>query len=532
MAVGIAAVPVVFGLLLLFRFPPFLDEAIYSGWTAQIAESESERFVPLASGKEPLLGWLAAAVTTVGFSPFTAGRLVSLASACGTVVLVGALGEILGGRRVALASGLLAATCPFLVVYGALGLYESLATFLVTASLLLQILLVRTLRADVALLLGTSLGLGLLTKQSTLLALVLWPVSLVLLDVSSPGIANRLGRFAGLALLAAAVSFVIYSILRLSEFHNDLERLRDEIYPVHSAHEALSKPGFWLEQNWPAYRDVLSGYVTPAVILAAAVGVGLGLRRKAGLTIVLTAWALVMLVTAALLADLPFPRYVHSAVPPLLVIAGAGCVWTADALAAALRRSERGLRLAPLSLLLVLGIALLHPLLFDARLVASPASVTYPGFDDEQLVTGWAAGTGLKAARRALESRAGQSGTVVVQLGPQSPSWLTYAMREDSRFRFVPPDADDPSALVAIENGRPLPARTSPLSWRPIRRIERPRDGVPVVLYEAGVRLGGHVVASPEVLRRLIVPDARFDEYVASHPAVRSWVEAWYSAHG
>jgi 4-amino-4-deoxy-L-arabinose transferase-like glycosyltransferase len=530
-AAVIACLALLFGLLLLWRFPPFLDEAIYSGWTARIAADPSERFVPLANGKEPLFEWLAATMTTLGISAFTAGRLVSVVTSFGTIALVAALGGIVSGRRVALTSGLLCAICPFLVVYGVLGLYETLATFLVTATLLLQILLARTLRLDVALVLGASLGLGLLTKQSALLAFVLWPMSLVLVDWSRPALAARLTRLAGLALLSAAVAYAIASILRLSEFYDDLGRLRKELYPVHSVSDALSTPGAWLEQNWPAYRDVMETYVTPAVILAAAIGVGLGLRRKAPLTSVLIAWTVTPLVTAALLADAPYPRYVHVTGPPLLVLAAMGCVWTADALASSLRASRRP-GLAPFALPLVVGLVVLHPLLFDVRLAVNPTSVTFPGLDEEQFVTGWPAGTGLKEVKRELEARAARSGAVVVLLGPQAPGWLSYTMRNDSRFRLVPSDSDEPSALFALENGAPLPPRTDSLAWSPIRHVERPRNGVPLVLYESGIQYGGRFVASPEELRRLIVPDARFDEYVAERPAVKAWLESWYAANG
>jgi 4-amino-4-deoxy-L-arabinose transferase-like glycosyltransferase len=530
-AAVVAGLALLFGLLLLWRFPPFLDEAIYSGWTARIADDPSERFVPLANGKEPLFEWLAATITTLGIGAFTAGRLVSVVASLGTIALVAALGGIVGGRRVALTSGLLAALCPFLVVYGVLGLYESLATFLVTATLLLQILLVRTLRLDVALLLGASLGLGLLTKQSTLLAFALWPMSLGLVDWSRPALAARLTRLAGLAVVSAAIAYAIASILRLSEFYDDLGRLRGELYPVHSISDALSTPGAWLEQNWPAYRDVLATYVTPAVILAAAIGVGLGLRRRASLTSVLVAWTVVPLVTAALLADAPFPRYVHVTAPPLLVLSAMGCVWTADGVASSLRASRRR-DLAAFALPLVVGLVALQPLLFDVRLAVNPTSVTFPGLDEEQFVTGWPAGTGLKEVRRELEARAAPAGAVVVLLGPQAPGWLSYTMRNDERFRLVSSDSDEPSALLALENGAPLPPRRDSLAWSPIRRVERPRNGVPLVLYESGIRFGGRFVASPEELRRLIVPDARFDEYVAERPAVKAWLESWYAANG
>jgi hypothetical protein len=267
------------------------------------------------------------------------------------------------------------------------------------------------------------------------------------------------------------------------------------------------------------------------VILAAAVGIALGVRRTWRITVVLVAWGATPLLAAALLADAPYPRYVHVAAPPLLVLAGGGCVWTADALSRALRSGGR-LRASRLALPLVLGLVVLQALVFDVRLAVSPTSVEYPGLDDEQFVTGWPAGTGLEDVKAELERRAGTSGATTVLLGSNAPSWLTFAMRDDERFRFVAPGADDPAALYAVENGSPLPARTAPLAWSPVFRIERPRNGVPLVVSESGVRFGGRVFTSPEELRQLIVPDTRFDEYVAKRPAVRSWVEAWYAANG
>jgi hypothetical protein len=371
----------------------------------------------------------------------------------------------------------------------------------------------------------------LLTKQSALFALALWPLSLLLADWSREGVVRRFVRLAGLAVASGIVSYAIFSVLELSEFRDDLDRQR-ELYPVHSVREGLSDPAMWLEQNWPAYRDVLAVYLTPAVIVAAAVGVGLGLRRSWRPTTVVAAWGLFPLVAAALLADAPYPRYIHAAVPPLVVLAGAGCVWTAEAAASALRaRGRRGSD--SLALPLVVGLVALSPLVFDLRMAVNPASVTYPGLDDEQFATGWTAGTGLKTLKTELESRAGRSGPATVLVGPSTPpSWLTFAMRNDARFRFVAPDNDDPSALYAIENGAPLPPRSAPLAWDPVRRVERPRDGVPLVLHESGVLFGGRVISSPEELRQLIVPDERFDAYAASRPAVKAWLEAWYLANG
>jgi hypothetical protein len=185
-----------------------------------------------------------------------------------------------------------------------------------------------------------------------------------------------------------------------------------------------------------------------------------------------------------------------------------------------------------LALPLVVGLVALGPLVYDVRMAVNPTSVTYPGLDDEQFVTGWTAGTGLKTLKTELEGRAGRSGPVTVLVGASTPpSWLTFAMRNDLRFRFVAPDGDDPSALYAIENGAPLPPRSALLAWNPLRRVERPRDGVPLILHESGVRFGEHFYSSPEELRQLITPDERFDAFVEGRPAVKAWLEAWYLAN-
>jgi hypothetical protein len=96
-------------------------------------------------------------------------------------------------------------------------------------------------------------------------------------------------------------------------------------------------------------------------------------------------------------------------------------------------------------------------------------------------------------------------------------------LRNDSRFSFVSSDSDTRSALLAIENGSPMPARSPPLLWHPVRTIERPRNDVPIVLHESVVRVGGRVFASPEDLRTMIAPDSRFDAYVDANPAVKDW---------
>jgi hypothetical protein len=270
--------------------------------------------------------------------------------------------------------------------------------------------------------------------------------------------------------------------------------------------------------------------VTPAVLVAAGLGFVIGLGRQWRFAVVLGAWVVGPLLVATLLADAPYPRYLHSVVPPLLVLAGAGCVWTASGLAALLR-SRRRPRLAAAALPVLVAALLLQAVVFDGRLAADPASVTYPGLDDEQFVTGWPAGTGVEAVGRELERHAGSSGPVTVLLGARPPV-LEVRMSHPERFRFVRDDAPDAAtALLAVENGAPLPRLPSPLDWRALRRFERPRDGTPLTVYESGVRRAGRFVPSPDALRRILTPDSRYDAFLAAHPPVKTWAESWYAAN-
>ena len=46
-------------LALLWRFPPFTDEALYAQWACRDTRSRRTASISLASGKEPLLPWAA-----------------------------------------------------------------------------------------------------------------------------------------------------------------------------------------------------------------------------------------------------------------------------------------------------------------------------------------------------------------------------------------------------------------------------------------------------------------------------------------
>ena len=433
---------------LVWRFPPFNDEGIYASWAAIVERDPSRRFYALEAGKEPLLEWLGAILIRLGLEPLTAVRLISVVAGVGIVLLVAVLGWWLGGPHVSVVAAALSSVSPFLVLYGALGLYESLATLLVLASFLLQVALARTLRLDAALGLGIVLGLAVLTKQSTMIAVALWPLSLVCLDWSVPGRGRRLLRVGALAALASVLAAAVASLLYLTEFHDELVRARTEQYPVHSVGEALDRPFHWIRVNGELL-GVLGAYLSYAVVVVAIIGVVVGARRAPRLTVVVAAWGLLPLLSALLLADIPFPRYVHAVVPPTLALAALGTVATAERLAERWPHSIRGFQVTSLAVLVVV---VGWPAFVTARATTSPLETRYPGLDDGQYITGWGAGTGWSEVSRELVRRAA-GGPLTVMLGPRGSDWIGVAMRNDDRFHFVRYDSDQAQdAVLAVQN--------------------------------------------------------------------------------
>jgi hypothetical protein len=513
---------------LLDRFPGFWDETLYAFWTWQGSVDPAQRFISLANGKEPLLQWIGMGWMALGAEPLLAVRLVSLAAGAVTLVVVGLLAAHLFGAPVGIAAAAVCAVLPFFVVHDVIGIYEALATAAVTCALYLQVRLAREPRLDLALLLGAAFAAGLLTKQSTYTALALLPVSLLLFRWDERRLPARLLRWGGAVTLALVVAWLGYSLLRLSQHWEALGPTR-EVYPTRGVGEALSSPGRWMEENWPGYRAALGGYVTVPLLLVGAVGAGLVLRRRPAVGLLLSAWFVVPLAASVLLVTVPFPRYLLPAMPPLVVFVAYGLVAVLTAAAAWARDRRLGPAVAPALALLLF----LPALAFDVRVVADPATARYPGLDDEQYVRGWTSGHPWPPLAEEVRERAAGRPTTVA-LGEFHSRELELLLRDEPHIHLVRAgDAPDPAARLGVENLAPLPRGDGLLGWRPVWRYERPRGGTPLVLYERGVELEGEFLTTPDELRAAVGGgDADFDAFVADHPEVAAWYEAWHAAAG
>ncbi len=515
-------------LVLLWRFPPHVDESLFASWTLRGFESPDARFVPLTSGQQPLLEWLGMGFMRLGVEPLTAVRLVSFFAGLGTLGMVWYLGRRLGGGSVGLVAAGLFAILPFFLVYSVVGLYDPLATFLVAAALVLQLHLAERPRLGVALLLGIALGAGLLTKLTTEISYALIPLSALFFNWKGPRLARRLAAWAGDLALALVVSWAIYQVLKLSEFYDDLLKARNVLLARHSVGTFLDHPWHWISTNGSSYGSAFAGYLTLPVIAALAVGVVVVVKGRSRVGLFLIGWAVVPAAAAVALADVPYARWLDIGMPPIAIL---GAYGSSIAFASVRRRvhvpARRVVVLAVLSAVIVLP-----AVAWDARTIAQPTTRPYPGHDDLDYVREYSAGGPWLDLVPELRRLAAGKPLQVAYAG-QGVDYVRLGLRSDTNISLVDSGVDPaPGALYGFENGKPLSPTGDALGWRQVHVYARSRRGIPVTLYERGAIVDGRFAVTPTELRALIGgTDSDYDRFGKIHPAVKEWLRAWYSVH-
>jgi 4-amino-4-deoxy-L-arabinose transferase-like glycosyltransferase len=513
-------------LLLVWRFPPHYDEAVFADWTARgVAAGGNQLFLPLTGGQQPLLVWLGAGLVDLGVEPLSSLRLVSVGAGLVTLAVIAALGHRLGGHRVALASGAVWIVLPFALVYTVVGMYDPLAGMFVAAALLLQVELAQRPRLDVALVLGAVFAGALLTKLTASVALYLIPLSALVFDWSRVRLGRRLASWLGYLGLALVIAWAAYQVLKLSDFYDDLGASR-EVLAQHSVGEALSRPWHWISANWPTYQDALLGYLTIPLVVVAIVGVVVGARTQLPLTLCVTGWFVLPATAIVLLADFPYTRWLTVAVPALVPLVALGAVAMVDTARRRLPGARPGLAAGA-----AVALCLAAALWFDVRVLAAPTTAPYPGDDLKAFVTQFSAGAIWPDVAGDLETLS-DGRALVVAAGPFCCTSLALELGPTSTVSFVRSDSDDAATtLFAVENVIPLPPRGGDLRWKPLESYGRPRNGAASVLYQSAVTYRSQLIVSPDWLRAAIGgTDDDYDAYLSERPEVSAWAEAWYEA--
>ncbi len=380
--------------------PIFTDEAIYIRWAQIGLVDPFHRFIALTDGKQPLFTWLMYPMLKIFDDPLFAGRFVSVVTGVVAVIGVYMAGRVLFGKKIAIISSLLYIFSPFTLLYDRLALMDSLLSAIGIWSLYLEIILVTRLRLDVALILGFTVGLGLLTKSSAYFYIYLLPFGLILFDWKRTNLIKRLGKFISLSTIALVISQIMYNALRLSPW---FYIIRQKNYSfIYTIPEIIKSPFSVFLPNLNGLLQFLTVYLTMPLDILLAVAVIYFIMRHDKKVILLFLWFIIPFLSLALFGKVLFPRFILFMILPLIIIS-ARMIGEVDIL------FKKKNYILPIFAAFIL----IYPAYQSFLLVYSPVKAAIPQNDRNQLMDDWPSGYGVKEVIEYLDNES-KKGKVVV----------------------------------------------------------------------------------------------------------------------
>ncbi len=403
-AIAAVAVSAVMLLVQLAAFPPFIDELIYVGWAARLAESPSLDTLWLSvteDWKTPGHTWATALANAWFRDPILSGRLVAAFSGVLTIGLVYHAGRRLVGAWPAAIAAAILAVSPALIFTGRLALAD---VPIVMLAALTWSLAVPAARGHLPGAIGAGLvvALAFWTKMNGALLLII-PVTGVVLARS----VTLRRRVMVLALGAAPLS-VAYGALLLvpksaqvfegtARFVLTPDRLIE--FPVDQWIRNLAQMGDWALAYLPGV-SIVAG--------AAALLVPFFTRRREDwwLWAVLVCW----LAFYALLGSILFSRYLLPVLVPFALLAARAITVIGARLRLAGRARLASTWMVGASAAVVLSLAIPAVLV-----VAAPTHAALPDDDRAQYIEQWSAGFGqVEALQWIADTSAAEPGPAIV----------------------------------------------------------------------------------------------------------------------
>lgn len=370
--------------------PIFADEAIYIRW-AQVIKAESTlRFLPLSDGKTPLFMWLMVPLFKFIHDPLLAGRLLSVISGFFTMLGVFFLSKKVFNIKTAIWAALLYVITPYTVFFDRMALVDSMLSAFTLWAVYFSVTLLKSLRLDLAMILGYILGGAILTKTPATLNLLLLPVSILGFH-REKGNKFALLRLFTLWAVAIGIALVMYNLLRLGpNFQMLSSRNADYVF---SPFELIGRP---LDPFIPHFHDIADWFpklFTWPILVSAFIGIlyilgGLiqqSARKAFLLRTVILLWAFIPMLLNMVFLRTFTARYLLPSIPLLLIIAGYGVTQLLPPLS----------YIKKLPILLMLVVVLPLPLYFDYLLLTSPNKAPLPKEERKGYFEEWTAGYGF-----------------------------------------------------------------------------------------------------------------------------------------
>jgi len=386
---GLTSVYFATRLFALDALPIFVDEAIYSRWSQISLHDASWRFISLTDGKQPLFVWVAMPFLYFITDPLVATRLVSVLSGFLTIAGLWYAGYLLSDKRAGYLAAALGIITPFLFFYDRFAVMESMLSAAGIWVFNLAYLLAKFRRLDIALILGIAGGLALLVKSPAQIFILLIPVAyLVLPSVDNRFSSKSLLKYLGLFLVIFVLAQVIYNIQRLSPWMHMINRKTGDF--VVSPLTMLIENPYRIWQNFIDTQRWLIAYLTLPIYGLTLVGIYKMFKHIPNLLLV-SAWVWLPMMALVTTAMLYRPRYLVFITPFILLYTIYGFPH---------KTKHR---------LLVLSLLAIIPARFMYLSYVSPLEMPLIKADQDY-ISGWAAGNGVKEISAWLVERAKSEG--------------------------------------------------------------------------------------------------------------------------
>ncbi len=365
----------------LTKLPIFTDEAIYIRWSQIGSRDANWRFISLVDGKQPLFTWIMMVFLRFMDNPLVAGRLVSVVAGFFTTIgLWFTTYELFKNKKMSFIASFLYILIPFGLVYDRMALYDSLVAAFSIWNLYLAILLVKYVRLDVAVIFGLTLGMGMLNKTSGYLSLYLVPGTLLLFDWRRTHRFKRLCRWVAYVCIAAFISQLLYSVLRLSPLFAMVGQ-KDAVF-IYPLKEWLTHPFNFLFGNIRGLFDWAIHYLTWPMFVVAMLA-GFTLWKNPREKLVLLGWWFAPFFGLALFARVLYPRFMFFMTLPVMILAAVSITWIYDHFKTSIWRW------------VLFAILLIGSVYTDYYIITNPLYAPIPYADAGQYIDDWPSGWGI-----------------------------------------------------------------------------------------------------------------------------------------
>jgi 4-amino-4-deoxy-L-arabinose transferase-like glycosyltransferase len=377
----------------LTKLPIFTDEAIYIRWSQIGMRDANWRFISLTDGKQPMFTWIVMILLRfVHGNPLFVGRLASVIAGIGTMIGLWFLAiELFKSRTIAFCTIFLYIISPFTLWYDRMALYDSMVSMFSIWNLWLAIKLVRSPRLDISLILGMTLGAGMLNKSSGFLSLYLLPFTLMLFNWHAKNYKRQLFTWVMYIVLACVLSQIFYSVLRLSPFFYIIGQ-KDNVF-LFSLQEWLDEPFRFFIGNLKGMLDWTTHYLTLPIFYMSLLPLFFR-DKKQRERLLLYIWWIFPFIALAGVGKVLYPRFILFMTIPLYIMAVEGVIRVLDLIK------------KPLVSVVFVLIVCIPSVTISYKIITDPLHAPIPISDRLQYIEDWPSGWGVPQIVSFLDEQA------------------------------------------------------------------------------------------------------------------------------